>query len=313
MSGTDAILYVMKVLDFFYDNHAKPSIPGTYTAHLLYKATGFPMKGHKDLKRLLKPIISSRVCVLKSAINIVVAAIDGRMNNNSAALMHFPGDDPNEMWSRTLQDNLNSFRKLLSSCDDAYDLLTAYDAANELAFDQFIKRANQTQSKINPEVIGRITNVFGTLITTAQSIGTAQYNLNQLYGVLQCSYSVGYTIGKGSRRAAEKLESIGSWTTKFQASDFEIVPVHIVWDHLAWFSSEVVRFFGKLVSCRTPDEIFFLKPPDLQLRRICELLQEEVAKRQNKGIGQKQEEDLRERAKTEEINRQNKEIEKVAL
>jgi len=161
------------------------------------------------------------------------------------------GHNPNDGTAWALNDSLKTFRDALERSPDSGDLIETFETSNELQLETFFANLNLKQSRVNTKAMERVTNIFALFSAANQSTGSTTANLDQLYGVLHCSFMVGHSLTQGSRAAAEKMEVMGLWTMELDVSELEVLPAYIAWDKLALFSNEVVKFCIELVTCRT--------------------------------------------------------------
>lgn len=159
------------------------------------------------------------------------------------------GRDPNEARASLLQDSLKSFIQRISELPHSEELQEVLTRADEETLYRWFQESNKIQSQVNTNALQKITTIFALLITTNDGIQTSQPNLNQLYGVLQCSIMAGSEISGNIRAAVEKLETAGNWTLTIDEEELAPLSVYIAWDYLAWFCTEVVQFCTTMIRC----------------------------------------------------------------
>jgi hypothetical protein len=166
-------------------------------------------------------------------------------------------ENPRADSTGVLEVELNAFRNVLNSKNDQRKNISLLDGCSEHCLESFFAFLNEDhsksgQSKLDRTRVRRIMKQFSRLKGFNLSAQATQIPLDQLFGVLHCTFTVGYDICSNERDIAWILETIGGATLDVCDKELDGLTFGISkgWNVFAQYAAEVVRICGKIIQSR---------------------------------------------------------------
>jgi hypothetical protein len=160
-----------------------------------------------------------------------------------------------------LEVELNAFRNALNTekhlRTDLQTSLSLLDSCSEQCLESFFAHLNEDhskegQSKLDRTRVRRILEQFTRMKKYNLSAQATQTSLDQLFGVLHCTFIVGYTTCMNERDVAWILETVGGATLEVHDRELEAIEFGFAkgWNLFAQYAAEVVRICRRIIQLR---------------------------------------------------------------